>query len=101
MDPNVHQMMVGRNDNGRRFKRGDGESDDDEVIEHRSDLTGNRTVIITGGIEPKIEMKKKIARQSDLIHSLELNEVRKSSELIELRKKVRQQEEVINSIKGE
>ena len=56
--------------------------------------------MVTGRIEPKIEMKKKIARQSDLIHSLELNEVRKSIKLDELRKKLRQQEKVINSIKS-
>ena len=84
MDPNVHQVVVGRKDK-RRFRDGS-DDDDDEAFEHRSDVTGNRTVIIQGGIEPKIEMKKKIARQSDLIHSLERNEIRKSTELLKLKK---------------
>ena len=98
MDPNVHQMQIGRRDPSR-FKDGGSDDDDgDEAFTHKSDATGNRTVIIQGGIEPKLQMKKKIARQSDLIHSLEKSEVRKSTELLQLKKHIRKQEEMIKSL---
>ena len=54
MDPNVHQMQIGRRDPSR-FKDGGSDDDDgDEAFTHKSDATGNRTVIIQGGIEPKL-----------------------------------------------
>ena len=43
------------------------EGDEKEFDERRSNLTGSRTVVVKYGLEPKIEMKKKLARQSDLI----------------------------------
>ena len=53
-------------------------------------------------MEPKIEMKKKIVRQSDLIHTLERNlerkEIRDSSEVLELRRKVKEQQDLIESM---
>ena len=63
--------------------------EEDEAYEHRSDVTGHRTVILKGGMEPKLEMKKKIARQSDLITSLERSEIRKNDEMLTLKQKVR------------
>ncbi len=67
-----------------------------------SDLTAqNRTLLIRGGLEPKIEMKRKIARQSDLIISLEKNEIRKSTEVDQLRQKINEQEEIIAKLKNE
>ena len=95
MDPNVHQMTVQGGKHGS-VKGGNVDSDDDdEQYEHRSDLTGVRTVIIKGGMQPKIDMKKKIARQSDLITSLERSEIRKNDEVYTLKQKVKQQEELI------
>ena len=64
--------------------------DEDDAYEHRSDVTGHRTVILKGGMEPKLEMKKKIARQSDLITSLERNEIRKNDEMLTLKQRVRE-----------
>ena len=75
--------------------------DEDEAYEHKSDLTGHRTVILKGGIEPKLEMRKKIVRQSDLITSLERSEIRKNEEVLALRQKVREQEAKIEEMKQE
>lgn len=98
MDPNVHQMNLHGGKRGS-VKKGHADSDDDDdEYEHRSDLTGVRTVILKGGMEPKIEMKKKIARQSDLITSLERSEIRKSEEVLTLKQKVRQQEVMISEM---
>ena len=69
--------------------------EEDEAYEHKSDLTGHRTVILKGGMEPKLEMRKKIVRQSDLITSLEKSEIRKNEEMLALRQKVREQEATI------
>ena len=72
MDPNVHQMTLSRNQN-------DVDNSDDEHLITGSDLTSNnRTIILRGSIEPKIEMKRRIARQNDLILSLERSELQKS-----------------------
>ena len=107
MDPNVHQMGLF---NHNRRKRSSAQNstangangpldseEEDEAYEHRSDLTGHRTVILRAGgaIEPKLEMRKKIVRQSDLITSLERSELRKNEEMLALRKKVREQEATI------
>ena len=40
-------------------------------------------------------MKKKIARQSDLINSIEKSEIRKSTEITDLKRKLAEQEELI------
>ena len=54
-----------------------------------------------GDLEPKIETKRKIARQSDFIISLERNEIRKSTEVAQLRQKINEQEEIIARLKSE
>ena len=54
-----------------------------------------------GDLEPKIETKRKIARQSDFIISLERNEIRKSTEVDQLRQKINEQEEIIARLKSE
>ena len=103
MDPNVHQIM---NHVSRRKRSSahtsngggplDSDEEDDEAYEHRSDLTGHRTVILRkAGVEPKLDMRRKIVRQSDLISSLERSEIRKNEEMLALRQKVREQEATI------
>lgn len=46
-------------------------------------------------------MRKKIARQTDLITSLERSELRKNDELVALRRKLREQEDLIAQIRKE
>lgn len=58
MDPNVHQMTLSRN----LASQSDEEDMAASMPERRSDLTGTRTVIVKQSIEPKIEMKRKLAR---------------------------------------
>ncbi len=79
MDPNVHQLSLSRN------KPNLDNSDDD--VDHQSNITGNRTVVVRG-MEPKIEMKRKLARQSDLILSLEKTDIRKSTEVQKLKRRI-------------
>ena len=94
MDPNVHQMTLSRNHAAHS-------DDDDDFYEvQQSARTGQtKTVIVKGGLEPKIEMKRKIARQSDLILSLEKSEIRKSSEVENLRRTINDQEVIINELR--
>ena len=59
MDPNVHQMNLVHNEI---------DNSDDERLPTASDLMqAPRSVILRGTREPKIEMKRRIARQNDLI----------------------------------
>ena len=105
MDPNVHQMgllnRIRKRSSVKNTNNGSNgpidSEEEDEAYEHRSDLTGHRTVILRAGgaIEPKLEMRKKIVRQSDLITSLERSELRKNEEMLALRSKVREQEATI------
>jgi len=58
-------------------------------------------VLVRGDFEPKIEMKRKNAHQSDFIISLERNEIRKSTEADQLRQKINEQEDIIAKLKSE
>ena len=63
MDPNVHQLTLSKN-------HATDDDSDDGPYDGQSSLTQpTRPTLST--LEPKIEMKRKIARQSDLIVSLE------------------------------
>lgn len=50
-------------------------------------------------MEPKIEMKRKLARQSDLILSLEKTDVRKSTEVNKLKRRIEDQDKIIEDLK--
>ena len=85
MDPNVHQIMP-----VRRKNRAAGYSDDSDGVEYDTSRQNHRPVVIKHGISPKIsmakiEMKKHIARQSDLINSLSKSDVRNSREVFGLK----------------
>lgn len=67
-------------------------------MDHHSNITGSRTVIVRG-MEPKIEMKRKLARQSDLILSLEKTDVRKSTEVNKLKRRIEDQDKIIEDLK--
>ena len=90
MDPNVHQLSLSRNKSGL-------DNSDDEM-DHHSNITGSRTVVVRG-MEPKIEMKRKLARQSDLILSLEKTDVRKSTEVNKLKRRIEDQDKIIEDLK--
>ena len=84
MDPNVHQIMPVRRHNRP------GISDDSDGAEYDTSRQNRRPVIIKHGISPKIamakmEMKKHISRQSELINSLEKSGVRNSREVFSLK----------------
>jgi len=67
-------------------------------MDHHSNITGSRTVVVRG-MEPKIEMKRKLARQSDLILSLEKTDVRKSTEVNKLKRRIEDQDKIIEDLK--
>ena len=97
MDPNVHQIMPVRRHNP-------GYSDDSDGVEYDTSRQNHRPVIIKHGISPKIamaklEMKKHIARQSDLINSLEKSDIRNSREVFSLKQKIREQERLIEELR--
>lgn len=61
-------------------------------------------MIIKHGISPKIamakiEMKKHISRQSELINSLEKSDIRNSREVFSLKQKIREQERLIEELR--
>ena len=71
----------------------------DDEVERQSNITGSRTVVVRG-MEPKIEMKRKLARQTDLILSLEKTDVRKSNEVSKLRRRIEDQDKIIEDLKN-
>lgn len=85
MDPNVHQMTLSRNQDAR-VNNSDNESVNSS---HRLKV---KTVTLNRGYEPKIEMKRRMARQSDLIDSLEQSQAQKSTDLLKLKRQIDDQD---------
>ena len=90
----------------RRHNRGanGGYSDDSDGVEYDTSRQNRRPVIIKHGISPKIamakiEMKKHISRQSELINSLEKSDIRNSREVFSLKQKIREQERLIEELR--
>ena len=100
MDPNVHQM-TSLNRNQALNDEFDEDGDEYPLRQTKSSNVASQQAVIVkmGGMEPKVEMKKKIARQTDLIQSLERGEMRRSNEVLELKRKLREQDELIGQIK--
>ena len=97
---------MGLNRNRQNPNEENSDNDDihsDLVVRKSSQLNTNTTTATLAGskdgLEHKIEMKKKIARQSDLINSIEKSEIKKSTEITDLKRKLAEQEALINKLK--
>ena len=83
MDPNVHQMVINPDEINQQSGSDDDyvPSDTDPVQKHQQVLNG----IVSA---PKLEMQKKISRQSELIQSLQKSEQHHSEEIEHLKERL-------------
>ena len=83
MDPNVHQMIINPDEINQQSGSDDDyvPSDSDPVQKHQQVLNG----IVSA---PKLEMQKKISRQSELIQSLQKSEQHHSEEIEHLKERL-------------
>ena len=95
MDPTVHMMTDSRRSTSNHLN----ESDNEDFYANESIRTGKNsknTIIVKRGVGDKEQLKKKIVRQTNLIHSLEKNNKRNDSEYDKLKRRIVEQDEIIS-----
>ena len=95
MDPTVHMMTDSRRSTSNHLN----ESDNEDFYANESIRTGKNsknTIIVKRGVGDKEQLKKKIVRQTNLIHSLEKNNTRNDSEYDKLKRRIVEQDEIIS-----
>ena len=94
MDPNVHQMVLNVDEVNQNS------NSDEDYVPSETDPVQKHQQILNGVISaPKLEMQRKIGRQSELIRSLEQSEAARSSEIIELKQKLAEKDDEIEHMR--